>query len=223
VRYSGPDRATASLAGSCRDGAGNAAETTHVFRYDATAPKPGKLTAEGAKGIVRLGWERPVDAVVAALVRRPGVNGARSTTVYRGAARSFVDRTVRNGVRYRYELRLRDAAGNEVAASVTTTPRPPLYRPAAGAVVRSPIVLAWDRVEGARFYNVQLLRNGVKVLSAWPVRATLRVGKPWRYLGRRQALEPGRYRWFVWAARGTRAQPRYGRPLGSSTFTVRRR
>ena len=223
MRYAGPDRAATSLAGSCRDGAGNVAETSHAFRYDATAPKPGKLTAAGAKGIVRLGWQRPVDALVVALLRRPGVNGARSTVVYRGPARSFVDRAVRDGVRYRYELRLADAAGNEAVASVTATPRPPLYRPAAGAAVRPPLVLAWDRVAGARFYNVQLLRGGVKVLSAWPDRATLRVPRLWRYLARRQALESGRYRWFVWAARGTRAQPRYGRPLGSSTFTVRSR
>lgn len=53
--------------------------------------------------------------------------------------------------------------------------------------------------------------------------ATLRVGGSWRYLGRKRTLEPGDYRWFVWAALGTRERPRFGRPLGSSTFTVRQR
>ncbi|HWN21430.1 MAG TPA: hypothetical protein VNP93_05620, partial [Gaiellaceae bacterium] len=222
-RYTGPDRGAAALAGSCRDGAGNSADATHAFRYDATAPTLSKLTAEGAKGLVRLGWQRSADGVAVELVRRPGVNGARSTVVYRGSARSFVDRTVRNGVRYRYELSVGDEAGNEAEAAVTATPRPPLYRPTPGAVVSAPLVLAWDPVEGARFYNVQLLREGIKVLSAWPRVATLRVGGTWRYLGKKRALEPGDYRWFVWGAMGTRERPRFGRPLGSSTFTVRRR
>ena len=220
-RYTGPDRGSVALAGSCRDAAGNQAEATHAFRFDATAPTLSRLTAEGAKGMVRLGWQRSADAVDVELVRRPGVNGARSTVVYRGAGRSFVDRTVRNGVRYRYELSVGDEAGNRAEAAAAATPRPPLYRPAAGAVVQAPLVLAWDPVEGARFYNVQLLRDGVKVLSAWPRAATLRVGPTWRYLGRRRALEPGTYRWFVWGAMGTRERPRFGRPLGSSTFTVR--
>ncbi len=222
-RYTGPDRGSVALAGSCRDGAGNQAEATHAFRFDATAPAHSKLTAEGSKGMVRLGWQRSADVVDVELVRRPGVNGARSTVVYRGAGRSFVDRTVRDGVRYRYELSVGDEAGNQAESAVTATPRPPLYRPAPGAVVQAPLVLAWDPVEGARFYNVQLLREGVKILSAWPRVATLRVGGTWRYLGKKRALEPGDYRWFVWGAMGTRERPRFGRPLGSSTFTVRRR
>ena len=64
--------------------------------------------------------------------------------------------------------------------------------------------------------------NGVKVLSAWPRAASLRIGATWRYAGRAQRLEPGLYRWYVWAARGTRERPTYGRALGSSTFVVKR-
>ena len=220
-RYDGPDRGSVALVGTCRDAAGNAAEATFELRYDATAPRVRRLTAAGEKGLVRLGWQRSADVVAVELVRRPGVNGARSTVVYRGLGRGFADRAVRDGVRYRYELTAGDEAGNVAEASVTATPRPPLYRPAPGAVVRPPLVFAWDAVESARFYNVQLLRGGVKVLSAWPSRPTLRLGRTWRYLGKEQTLAPGRYRWFVWAAMGTRERPRFGRPLGSSAFRVR--
>ena len=88
--------------------------------------------------------------------------------------------------------------------------------------MRAPVVLAWEAQNGVSFYNAQLLRDGVKVLSAWPRGATLRIGATWRYAGRLQRLEPGLYRWYVWAARGTRERPTYGRALGSSTFTVKR-
>jgi hypothetical protein len=221
VRYDGPDRAGATVAGTCSDAAGNSAGATHAFRYDATAPKPGRLTAEPLKGVVRLGWQRPSDAVAVELVRSPGVNGARSTVVYRGTGRSFADTTVRTGVRYRYLLTLRDEAGNAAGTAVTAMSRLPLHRPALGAVVRAPVVLAWERVAGARFYNVQLLRNGVKVLTAWPGGPRFRLPAAWRFAGERQTLAKGLYRWFVWPARGTHEHPSYGKLLGSSTFRVR--
>jgi len=62
----------------------------------------------------------------------------------------------------------------------------------------------------------------VKVLSTWPKRAKLQLGRTWRYSGTLQRLVPGPYRWYVWGARGTRAKPVYGKVLGSSTFTVKR-
>jgi hypothetical protein len=115
-----------------------------------------------------------------------------------------------------------DAAGNLAAKAVTADARPALFAPLAGAVVRAPVRFAWEAAEGARYYNLQLYRNGTKVLSLWPTKPRLRLAKTWRYLGRQQRLSPGRYRWFVWPALGTRAKPRFGKPLGSSSFTVRR-
>jgi hypothetical protein len=106
--------------------------------------------------------------------------------------------------------------------TLAATVRPVLYRPAAGARVEGPVELAWEAVAGARFYNVQLLRNGVKLLSVWPVKPGLRLAEQWTFAGKRHRLEPGTYVWWVWAARGTRAKPEYGRPLGSSTFVVKR-
>ncbi len=224
VRYAGPDLAQAAVVGSCRDRAGNAAEAGHAFPYDATAPKLARVKAELDNGVARIGWERAEDVVTVELMRSPGINGARTTNVYRGKGVAFVDRTVRAGVRYRYEIIVADVAGNASRKAVTTgaLQRAALYSPAAGAVVRAAPLLRWRPAAGATFYNVQLFRNGVKVLSSWPRAATLRLGRTWRYAGRKQQLTPGLYRWYVWGARGSRERPTYGRVLGSSTFTVRR-
>jgi len=59
-----------------------------------------------------------------------------------------------------------------------------LYGPAAGAVVRKPPLLRWKKVAGATFYNVQLYRNGRKVLSTWPGAAKLRLKRTWTYAGK---------------------------------------
>jgi hypothetical protein len=221
IRYKGPDR-DGRLVGACRDGAGNPAEAAYAFRYDATPPELGRPSASIAGGVARLTWTRPPDAVSVEVMRTPGRNGARSTIVYDGRAGSFVDRTVRRGVRYRYELSATDAAANVARASVTALWRLALYRPAAGAAVRGPVQLGWEAVAGARFYNVQLRRDGAKVLSVWPKAASFRLRRAWTYDGEKFELEPGAYTWWVWAARGTRERPQYGRPLGRSTFVVRR-
>jgi hypothetical protein len=222
TRYAGPDLPKAAVVGSCRDAAGNSAEAGQAFQYDATAPKLPVAKVEVQKGVARIVWKRSPDAVLVELERAPGVNGRKKTIVYQGNGASFTDRTVRDGVRYRYEIRASDAAGNMVQKAVTANvDLPALYRPAAGAAVHAPLVLAWEAVKGASFYNIQLYRNKVKVLTFWPKEPTFRVGKTWRYEGKVHRLVSGKYDWYVWGARGTRAKPQYGKLLGSSSFVVR--
>jgi hypothetical protein len=60
----------------------------------------------------------------------------------------------------------------------------------------------------------------VKVLSAWPVRTRLQLRSRWTYLRRQRRLSAGSYRWYVWPGYGRAAANRYGRMLGTSTFTV---
>ena len=50
----------------------------------------------------------------------------------------------------------------------SATPGRRLLSPANGATVDGPPMLRWTEVHGARYYNVQLLRDGRKLLSAWP-------------------------------------------------------
>jgi hypothetical protein len=226
TRYQGPDQPTAAVVGSCRDAAGNVAEAGHRFQYDGTAPALAKAVAKVDKGVARIGWERAGDVVEVELIRSPGINGAKSTIVYRGNGAAFVDKTVKAGVRYRYEISVADMAGNVTTKAVTAATAAKttasLLAPVAGAVVKVPPLLRWKRVANATFYNVQLYRNGRKVLSTWPGAAKLKLKRTWTYAGKRYRLQPGVYKWYVWGARGTRAKPVYGKVLGSSTFTVRR-
>lgn len=223
TRYAGPDLSNAAVMGSCRDVAGNTAEAGHRFQYDATAPKLERTQVKFDKGVARLAWERAGDVVKVELVRTPGVNGAKSTIVYQGNGAAFADKTVKAGVRYRYEISVADQAGNVTTKALTAMQKSTsLLSPAAGSTLRAPPLLRWKPVAGAKFYNVQLYRNGRKVLSTWPAAAKLRLGRTWTYGGKRQRLEPGLYTWYVWGARGTRARPVYSPVLGSSTFTVKR-
>jgi hypothetical protein len=221
VRYKCPDGAAAAVKGACTDAAGNSAETTFAFKYDATAPKLPKPKAVAAKGVVHVTWSRAPDVATTQLIRTPGPKSAKPALVYSGPATAFVDRGVRPGIDYRYQLVVGDAAGNLSGRVVRARLREALYRPATGARVRGPVSLAWQERAGTTFYNLQLYRNGVKIMSVWPRRPGFVIPRSWRYGGRAYALEPGRYVWYVWPAKGTRAQPQFGRVLGRSSFIVR--
>ncbi|HMI98674.1 MAG TPA: hypothetical protein VK488_02465, partial [Gaiellaceae bacterium] len=92
--------------------------------------------------------------------------------------------------------------------------------PPAGARLTSPPLLAWRPVAKARFYNVQVYRRGRKILSLWPRRTHQKVPSRWTYNGRPGRLRPGLYAWVVWPAFGTKANPRYGRMVGKSSFRI---
>ena len=82
-------------------------------------------------------------------------------------------------------------------------------------------MLTWTPVRGATYYNVQLYRQGAKVLSMWPAHARLQLPRNWRFDGHRYRLRPGRYRWFVWPGFGKRSAGRYGHRIGAGTFVAR--
>jgi hypothetical protein len=107
-----------------------------------------------------------------------------------------------------------------IASSRTARTASALLAPAAGARVSSPPLLAWRPAPRAVYYNVQLYRGAVKVLSIWPTRSHLQLRTRWSYLGRERRLVPGTYRWLVWPRYGRGAAGRYGALLGQSTFTV---
>ena len=140
--------------------------------------------------------------------------------VYTGSGTTFTDRSVANGVMYRYDVTAYDEAGNSATSSVAVRPSGPLVAPAAGAVVSAPPRLAWRPVPKATYYNVQLWRRG-RILSLWPRGTSVRLPRSWTYKGRRYRLSVGRYRWYVWPGYGPRSQERFGELLGSSSFVVR--
>ena len=74
--------------------------------------------------------------------------------------------------------------------------------------------LTWKPQAGTAYYNVQLFRNGSRVLVAWPKRAAFSVP--------RSKLLRGTYVWFVWpAVKHAGAAPTFGKLIGRATFVFR--
>jgi large repetitive protein len=231
--YAGPDARNVAVSGTCRDRAANVSgEARLQLKYDTTEPELTRLRHAKLRGrgiVVR--WASD-DASTFVVVRRPGRDGARFSTVYTGPEHSLLDREVTAGVAYRYTVTASDEAGNSAAkhlvvrsetrasTRVTSAARPTLTRPAQGARVSVPPLLDWEAVPKATYYNVQLFRDGKKILTAWPAATSLRLERSWRFGGQVQRLEPGRYRWYVWPGFGKRTAGDYGKPLGSRTFVV---
>jgi len=218
--YSGPDTSSGSLTGSCRDGAGNAASQSVALKYDSTPPKLRKLGVASANRTVTLTWAASADASSISVLRTPITKHGKQRAVYRGKARTFTDRGLTNGRRYRYVVTALDAAGNAATLRTIATPRA-LFAPLDGARVSRPPLLRWATVPKAAYYNVQLFRGRTKILSLWPARTTLRLERTWAFAGRRHTLAPGRYRWYVFPGFGDRKASRYGALLGGSSFVVR--
>jgi hypothetical protein len=220
--YSGPPSASATVAGKCTDNAGKTVTVTSLpFAYDATAPSLTTTATTGDQSVA-LSWQTGGDIapITSITVTRTSAGGTPAT-VYRGDGGGFRNTDLKNGVDYTYTITAEDAAGNVATRSVQATPAARLLSPAANAHVISPPTLSWTAVPGATYYNVQLYRGDPnKLLSLWPVRASLELHRSWRFDGRRYRLKPGRYKWYVWPGFGKRKAARYGRMVGSGTFIV---
>jgi len=175
---------------------------------------------------VSLSWRRPADADFdhVDVFRAEARPDSDEVKVYSGPKLGVVDAAVANGVQYRYVVVAVDASGNRSGGvSVVASPQASLLvAPKDAARVKRPPKLTWKRVAGANYYNVQLWRDGVKLLSAWPLGTSFQLKRRWAYQSHRVRLTPGTYRWFVWPGIGARADVRYGTILGRQTFTVTR-
>jgi hypothetical protein len=226
------------------DSAGNADETPATLQWVVAAPAPPpvapsplpdgdtappgavrRLGVRAGDRVVRLSWTLPPDVDIDHVeVRRTATAGrARLRVIDAGFASALIDRKVENGVAYRYAVVVVDEAGNRSTA-VSVTARPELARLVGPSQVRvggAPL-LRWIPIKRAAYYNLQLFRGGVKVLSVWPRRARIRLTPAWRWEGRGYALRPGRYTWYVWPGFGALAETRYGGLIGQRSFVVGR-
>lgn len=233
--YSGPDTASTTVDGNCRDNAGNSTGgTSPAFKYDSTPPTLTNVGTDWDDGTATLTWTASADTTQIQIDRAPGTNGAASSTVYTGTASSFQDSGLQNKVKYTYTITGFDDAGNKAVDTVSIIPGAKLYSPARGSNVVSPPLLAWRPFTGASYYNLQLyagvgngLRrvasldiSGRKVLSAWPVQPHYRLQKAWKWNKKKRALAPGHYRWYVYPGIGKRSANKYGALIGSSDFFV---
>jgi hypothetical protein len=220
VSYGGPDSARAAVSGTCQDNAGNvSAAASFPLKYDATAPSLGRVAVHFVDGAAMLTWKRTADTATIEVTRSPGRRGKAPSAVYRGDGTRFRDASLKPGVPYRYTLTSSDRAGNRAVARVRAQVRA-LYGPAPGAKVHAGAVLRWLSAKQATYYNVQLFRNGRKVMTAWPLAPKFKLPRSWSYEGRQYRLARGTYRWYVWPGIGDRAEAKYGRMLGGSSFRV---
>ncbi len=216
--YTGPDKADGTIVAVCRDLAGNEASQPVALKFDSTPPKLGKVTVALGSRSATLRWTASPDTASVMVLRRAG-KAKKLATVYRGDGKTFVDKKLKDGVRYRYTITGRDAAGNVATAAAVATPRA-LWQPLPGQKLRGAPVLAWAPVAKADYYNVQIFVKGRKVLSEWPRRTKLKLDRKWTFDGHRYTLAKGRYRWYVWPGFGQRSASKYGKLLGGSFFVV---
>ena len=142
--------------------------------------------------------------------------------MYSGRGTEFIDTRVFNGRTYKYLVVVFDDLGRpSPAARVFALPHGKLVAPRDGTKVLGAPLLRWRPRANATYYNVQIYRNGKKILSRWPTRARFQLTTQWRYQGRLYRLRDGRYLWFVFPGFGKKTADRYGRVMGHSTFFKR--
>jgi xanthosine utilization system XapX-like protein len=226
LTYGGPDGAAAAPAGTCRDNAGNvSAPVPFGLAYDATPPALTGLAATVSGTAATVHWTAGADTQDVTVVRRPGDKGAADRIVTAGAPGAtgqVTDGPLTRGATYTWAVTVRDAAGNGAAA--TTTATVPATTDAASkkpkkAAARLP-TLRWRARPGAKYYNLQLFRNGHKILSAWPTVPRYTLHAAWKYRGQRHRLVAGHYRWYAWAGYGARNRHHYGKTPIRGTVTI---
>ena len=180
----------------------------------------GGLAAHAGNRRVTVSWSAAASATGHVELAR--VVGSQTATVYSGRATTFVDAGLTNGVRYRYVIVAVEGDGRRSSeASVVAMPiATALTRPAAGALVTAPPVFGWARAAKATYYNLQLYRNGVKILSVWPTGRAFALKRSWAWAGKRYTFGAGSYHWYVWPGYGRQAKRTYGALLGDSVFQV---
>ena len=225
--YAGPDGTGISLTGTCKDRAGNISPSVpFVFNYDSTPPvlTDVKVTPDNAGA--RLAWQASGAARILVMRSPAGARAAQTDVVFDGMGDGFTDTHLSNGKRYAYVVQAVDQAGNTASDSVVVTPSADasskhLLSPGSASSLSRPPMLRWRKIARASYYNVQLLRNGKKILSAWPTKPHYQLRRVWTYAGKRHRLGRGTYRWRLWAGYGHRSERRYGKLLGKRTFIIR--
>jgi len=220
VVFADPAATAGSVVGGCTDLAGNRTTASFPVSYDSTPPAPAQVTAAPGDRSITLSWKAPPDTAAIQVARSAPGSATGPAVIYAGTGDHATDRGLRNGVRYRYLVTVLDRAGNATATRLSAVPTASSLRPVSGSRVATPPRLTWAHARGARYYNVQLMRRGHKILSAWPRSPHLQLRAVWTFRGKTHRLKPGAYRWYVWPGHGPRSAHRYGALLGSSVFRV---
>lgn len=182
-------------------------------------PTVGNLRARAGDHRVRLVWTKPTGIGIRRIEIRRGTG---QVLIYRGRGTEFIDTRVFNDRTYTYTVVVVDDLGaRSPAESVFARPRGKLRVPRDGATVLRAPMLRWLPRPRATYYNVQVFRNGKKILSRWPARPRLRLRMQWRQDDRLHRLRDGRYVWYVFPGFGKRPANNYGKVMGHATFKKR--
>jgi hypothetical protein len=193
-----------------------------TWTVDTTPPAPVKLEHRNVSyGKLSLTWAPAAGTDHVVVLRSTKAKHVASTQVYRGAGTRYVESKFVNAQYHAYRITSYDKAGNVSAAVDVTIPASALLlAPADRIKIRSAPTFRWRAVRKASYYNVQLWRNGEKILSTWPKGTKLKLSRTWTYNGRRHKLKQGRYVWIVWPGFGAPSKGVYGQPLGQASFLV---
>jgi hypothetical protein len=221
-RFALGTRQVVCAAADTRGNVGSVTFTVRVLDTELPAPVT-DLVVRTTASRVTLKWRSPadLDAVGTQVVRYPG-----GAVVFRGQGTRAVDASVHARARYRYVVRSYDRADNMSRAVVVSAVarRTALIEPQKLARLTVPPLLAWQPIDGARYYNVQLWAvepsRLVKIFSDWPTEPRLQLLSTWTYGGKAQRLTRGTYRWYVWPGFGPLSNARYGDLIGSKLFFV---
>jgi hypothetical protein len=233
--YSGLGDGTYTFRVQAVDAVGNADPSAATYTWTISGVGPpvadlrppanvSRLRRSVGYGRLQLRWLKPRDADfdhVGVYVSTSPKTPPRKL-LYTGKAQTYTDRHFKNGQYYRYLVVSYDHAKNASGGKpALVRPSALLVAPRPGSTVRTAPTFRWAGVRGAAFYNIQLWKNGEKVLSTWPGKARQVLTRRWRYHGRHYSLSHGVYVWYVWPGFGPRTQARYGQLLGYASFRVR--
>jgi LysM repeat protein len=203
---------------------GNISVASFSWVVDTTPPaRVRQLRSSFGSGWVRLSWRNPTDVDFrrVSIWRRKVDAPSWRFLATRKERTTFLDDTVPNDTRFVYALRSVDRARNASPRAKIEGRASKILKPAFGSLHDSPPLIDWAFVRDAAFFNLQLWRDGRKILSAWPVRSAHRLPATWRYNGGRYSLRSDRYRVYVWAAFGSKPHTHYGPLLGWTEFRMK--
>ena len=205
------------------NGVGNVSQSTHAWTVDLTRPaRVSRLTARGRYRMVTLSWTKPIDVDYdhVRIWRKRAETKKWKRLADRVSAVSLTDRAVSNHIHYLYRIRSFDDAGNASGAMQVSAWPSPILWPTYNATLHSPPVVDWRPVGNATYYNMQLKRDGRKILSVWPFGSGYRLRSTWTYRGKRHMLAGGPVTVYVWAGFGPKSAAHYGPLYGHTRFKV---
>jgi hypothetical protein len=193
---------------------------------DKDAPKsPSKLAVvqprskKGPNALIplTLRWVNPTAAdlarVVVILNLKHAPRGIKDGSVVYDGLRTSTAFKLRAGKSGYVALYAYDRTGNVSAPARRTVSLASLIplRPLTGSSVTTAPRMTWKAQEGIAYYNVQVYRNGRRILVGWPSKASFQLPS---YL-----LTRGIYTWYVWPAfKHANAATTFGTLIGRATF-----